>query len=70
MPLQSVAARLFTIVLIDVIFTISKFYRLAKLNKRDEKMADELLENTDETNSSEVNEEITTLKTRMNEAIA
>ncbi|MEL0634470.1 type VI secretion system membrane subunit TssM [Pseudoalteromonas carrageenovora] len=69
-PLQSIAARLFTIVLIVLIFTISKFYRLAKQNKRDEKMADELIENTDETNSSEVNEEITTLKTRMNEAIA
>ncbi|MEI8618406.1 hypothetical protein P4S63_18535 [Pseudoalteromonas sp. B193] len=48
---------------------MSKIYRLVQQSKRDEKMADELIDSNNDTNSSEVNEEITTLKTRMNEAI-
>ncbi|WP_165723401.1 type VI secretion system membrane subunit TssM [Pseudoalteromonas sp. Z1A2] len=68
-PLQSIAARLFTIILVLLVFSVSKIYRLVQQSKRDEKMADELIDSNNDTNSSEVNEEITTLKTRMNEAI-
>ncbi|CAM2905325.1 type VI secretion system membrane subunit TssM [Pseudoalteromonas distincta] len=68
-PLQSISARLFTIILFLLIFSVSKIYRLMQQSKRDEKMADELIDSSSDSNSSEVNEEITTLKTRMNEAI-
>lgn len=67
-PLESIASRLLTILLVLLIFSVSKIYRLMQQSKRDEKMADELID-SDDSNSSEVNEEITTLKTRMNEAI-
>ncbi|SFT62337.1 type VI secretion system protein ImpL [Pseudoalteromonas sp. DSM 26666] len=67
-PLAGVASRLLTILLVLLVFSVTKIYRLMQQNKRDEKMADELIDNND-ANSSEVNEEITTLKTRMNEAI-
>lgn len=68
-PLQSISARLFTIILVLLVFSVSKIYRLMQQSKRDEKMADELIDSSSDSNSSEVNEEITTLKTRMNEAI-
>lgn len=68
-PLQSVTARLFAIILILLVFSLTKIYRLKQQNKRDEKMADELIDSNNDNTSSEVNEEITTLKTRMNEAI-
>ncbi|KAA1162585.1 type VI secretion system membrane subunit TssM [Pseudoalteromonas fuliginea] len=67
-PLASIAARLLTILLILLLFSVTKIYRLVQQNKRDEKMADELID-SDDSGGSEVNEEITTLKTRMNEAI-
>ncbi|TMP16952.1 type VI secretion system membrane subunit TssM [Pseudoalteromonas sp. S2893] len=67
-PLESVAARLLTILFVILVFAITKIYSLTQQSKRDEKMADELIE-SDESNSNEVNEEITTLKNRMNEAI-
>ena len=58
-PLQSIAARLFTIILVLLVFSVSKIYRLVQQSKRDEKMADELIDSNNDTNSSEVNEEIT-----------
>ena len=67
-PLEGVASRFLTILLILLIFSVTKIYRLVQQNKRDEKMADELIDN-ESSNSNEVNEEITTLKARMSEAI-
>ncbi|MBH0058429.1 type VI secretion system membrane subunit TssM [Pseudoalteromonas sp. SWXJZ94C] len=67
-PLEGVASRFLTILLILLIFSVTKIYRLVQQSKRDEKMADELIDN-ESSNSNEVNEEITTLKARMSEAI-
>ena len=67
-PLESVASRLLTILVVILIFAITKIYRLTRQSKRDEKMANELID-SDDSNSNEVNEEITTLKARMGEAI-
>ncbi|MFP3457711.1 hypothetical protein R0J89_15820, partial [Psychrobacter sp. SIMBA_152] len=46
-PLAGVAARLLTILLIVLVFSVTKIYRLMQQSKRDEKMADELIDNND-----------------------
>ncbi|WP_404343638.1 type VI secretion system membrane subunit TssM [Pseudoalteromonas mariniglutinosa] len=67
-PLSSIAARLVSILSILLLYTVIKIIRLKQQSKRDENMAEQLID-TGENSGTEVNEEITLLKNRMNEAI-
>lgn len=67
-PLASVAARAILILAILLIYTLTKLLHLRKQNKRNESMAEELIE-VDEGAGDEIQEEIKTLKARMVEAI-
>lgn len=66
-PLASMSVRFSVILVILLIFTITQAYAIVQQKKRNTKMAEHLI--GDEDNSSEVNEEISLLKTRMAEAI-
>lgn len=66
-PLASASARIVVILTVILIFTFTKVYSLVQQKKRNNNMAEQLIGDADETD--DVNDEITTLKTRMSEAI-
>lgn len=67
-PLKSASVRVIFILCIVLGFAVTKIYQLVKQNKRNANMAEELID--DSVDSDEVNEEISTLKNRMSDAIS
>ena len=66
-PLASAAARLVVILAILLVVLATYVYKISQQKKRNDKMAEHLIGEEDNTN--EVNEEITTLKSRMTDAM-